>query len=213
MGKFFLDTEFHEYKKRVSVNYGGVNGIGQILEIPTIELISIGIVREDGEEFYAISKEFDVPAAWDNEWLRKNVLQPICSETLGQTNQNYLNNDLELVLQNNGLSRQRIKDLILNFIGDDMNPVFYGWHADYDYVVFVQIFGGMKGYPKGFPFYFRDLKQTIDERNLAIHQPENNAHNALNNARWAKQLYEICYLEDSISDEDNIHNNQTMNCS
>ena len=48
--KYYLDTEFHEYKK---------NGID------TIELISIGIVAEDGREYYAISKDFNLKEAWN----------------------------------------------------------------------------------------------------------------------------------------------------
>jgi hypothetical protein len=60
--KYYLDTEFHEYEK---------NGIN------TIELISIGIVAEDGREYYAVCNDFDIHAAMENEWLRKNVLAPI----------------------------------------------------------------------------------------------------------------------------------------
>lgn len=63
--KYYLDTEFHEYEKN------GVN---------TIELISIGIVAEDGREYYAVCNEFDIHAAMNNDWLRKNVIAPIHSE-------------------------------------------------------------------------------------------------------------------------------------
>lgn len=62
---------------------------------PTIDLISIGIVAEDGREFYAISKDFNLKEAWNrfdgyhestpyekqhgfsarkNYWIRENVL-------------------------------------------------------------------------------------------------------------------------------------------
>lgn len=34
---------------------------------PTIDLISIGMVRQDGEEYYAISKDFNLKEAW-NRW-------------------------------------------------------------------------------------------------------------------------------------------------
>lgn len=65
---------------------------------PTIDLISIGIVSEDGREYYAISKDFNLKEAWnkndldpnhkrnykqkDNYWIRENVLKPIFQELL-----------------------------------------------------------------------------------------------------------------------------------
>src|SRR4051812_12087398 len=51
--KFFLDTEFIE------------DGV-------TIDLISIGIVAEDGREYYAVSSEFDPTKA--SQWVKDNVL-------------------------------------------------------------------------------------------------------------------------------------------
>ena len=84
--KYFIDTEFHEYTKKVLPWSKGIN---------TIDLISIGIVAEDGREYYAISKDFDLKAAWNSwqpkrhnlpigvvkeYWLRDNVLKPIWEE-------------------------------------------------------------------------------------------------------------------------------------
>ena len=63
--RYFIDTEFHECKKR------GVN---------TIELISIGLVGEDGREYYAICKEFNTWKAWKNEFLRKKVIPHLFGE-------------------------------------------------------------------------------------------------------------------------------------
>ncbi len=75
--KFYLDTEFHEYKKKPLFSKG----------INTIELISIGIVVEDNEntpnlsnDIYFISKDFDIKMAWNNQWLRDNVLMSIFFE-------------------------------------------------------------------------------------------------------------------------------------
>ena len=76
--KYFLDTEFHEYKRTwVEKEVGHGYSIDHEHSCDTIELISIGIVDENGGEYYAVCKEFDVHAAWNNEWLRDNVLKGI----------------------------------------------------------------------------------------------------------------------------------------
>jgi len=95
MSKYFFDTEFHEYKKKPLFGK----------PIDTIELISIGMVDddgigpEDGRKYYAICNEFDLKAAWNKwqiktvpgqgmrirlkeYWLRDNVLKPIFEELM-----------------------------------------------------------------------------------------------------------------------------------
>ena len=90
--KYFLDTEFLEGTQK---SFFGKTK-------PTIDLISIGIVSEDGREYYAISKDFNLKEVWnrwDGEyyeqtayekyhqfpmkkkyWIRENILKPIWSE-------------------------------------------------------------------------------------------------------------------------------------
>lgn len=51
--RYFYDTEFIE-------------------DGTVIDLVSIGVVAEDGREFYAVSTEFDERQAGD--WVRRNVL-------------------------------------------------------------------------------------------------------------------------------------------
>ncbi len=93
--KYFIDQEFHEYKKTVKVLGLPVAGVW------TIELISIGIVSEDDRTYYAICNEFDIKEAWNKYqwkdtgkldlsgislskekeyWLRDNVLRSIWKE-------------------------------------------------------------------------------------------------------------------------------------
>ncbi len=86
--KYFLDTEFIEGTQK---SWFGRN------TKPTIDLISIGIVAEDGREFYAVSKDFNLKEAWNRwqqrtgegdrnnieprlYWIRDNVLKPIFGE-------------------------------------------------------------------------------------------------------------------------------------
>jgi hypothetical protein len=88
--KYFIDTEFLEgtQKENFPISLFRKN------TPPTIDLISIGIVAEDGREYYAISKDFNLKEAWNRwqqrtgegdrnnteprlYWIRENVLKPI----------------------------------------------------------------------------------------------------------------------------------------
>ncbi len=132
-----------------------------------ISLISIGIVAEDGREFYAHSADYDPQGC--NDWVIANVL-PHVKET----------------------PREHVGDIrerLMRFIGKDA-PEFWGYYADYDWVVFCQMFGMMIDLPKGFPMYCRDLKQLCDELgNPVLPAQTSTEHNALNDARWNRDAY------------------------
>lgn len=92
-------------------------------------------------------------------------------------------------------------------------PEFYGYYADYDWVLFCSLFGKMIDLPKGFPMYCRDLKQMLDEcygyqenkypnerrleswlkfvENHPDYPKNNGEHNALSDAIWNKELYDF----------------------
>lgn len=132
----------------------------------TIDLISIGIVDDYNRTFYVESNEFDYNKA--NSWVKQNVLP-------------YLKGDK--------ISRKQIHDMLLIFINDP-NPVFWGYYADYDWVVFCQLFGQMIDLPSHFPMYCRDLKQLLDERRLIVPFKPEQEHHALYDAIWNKRVYE-----------------------
>lgn len=78
--KYFIDIQSYKYKKQIKLL--GLN-IGK--PIFTVDLISIGIVSENHKyikEYYAISKDFDIKATWNNKWLRENILKLIFEELL-----------------------------------------------------------------------------------------------------------------------------------
>lgn len=137
--KIYFDTEFIE------------NG-------RTIDLLSIGMVREDGAEFYAELYEADRSRASD--WVKENVLPS-------------LTGPVKL--------RRVVAEMIIEFAGD--NPEFWAWYADYDWVALCQLYGRMIDLPPGWPMYCRDYKQTCDEQGLQLVQ-QNSKHNALGDARW-----------------------------
>jgi hypothetical protein len=85
--KYFLDTEFLEGTQKTF--FGNSK--------PTIDLISIGIVADDGREYYAISKDFNLKEAWNRwqqrtgegdrnniqprlYWIRENVLRQLFND-------------------------------------------------------------------------------------------------------------------------------------
>lgn len=146
--KYFLDTEFIESGPRMP-----------------IQLISIGIVAEDGREYYAISSEFN--AADASEWVQANVINHLESEDAVPSK-----------------AIGQIAEEIRAFVGDDKAIEFWGYYADYDWVVFAQIFGTMMDLPTGFPMYCRDLKQWCDQLgNPKLPEQSSTEHNALNDAR------------------------------
>lgn len=154
MTNFFFDTEFSE------------PGTGNP---PTIELISIGIVSEDGREFYAESSEFCLDRC--NDWVKANVIPH-----LGPTEQR--------------ITRAEIRDGILAFLGKD--PVLWAYYAAYDWVSFSWIFGAMIDLPDGYPMLPMDLQQVwiLLGRPSGIKPPKPaTAHNALSDARWNLEFF------------------------
>jgi len=138
----------------------------------TIDLISIGIVCEDGREYYAQSAEFLVHGK-PNEWVQANVIP-------------HLGNEWTV--------RATIRDEILAFMDREQygKPELWGYFSAYDNVVFCWLFGTMMQLPKGFPMYTRDIKQWCDSLgNPRLPEQGKGEHNALSDARWNKVAWEF----------------------
>ena len=155
--KYFLDTEFSE------------SG-----HMQPIMLISIGIVSEDGREYYAEPNDTDLSFA--DEWLHKNVIPHLTGPKK---------------------NRKDIADDILEFIGwpfgaHDEKPEFWAYFADYDWVVFCQLFGRMIDLPAGLPMLCHDIKQMANHMGIPKHafpKQVGVAHNALEDARWNRKVH------------------------
>lgn len=154
--KYFLDTEFHE-------------------DGNTIDLISIGIVCEDGREYYAISNECDYSRIWtldSCEWLRQNVMCYIGSDDTAGI----------------WVSRETIRREIADFIGADPKPEFWAYYADYDWVAFCQLWGRMIDLPRHFPMFCRDIRQLLDVYGK-VYVTQMNEHHALFDARHDRDMF------------------------
>lgn len=146
--KIWFDTEFIEDGK-------------------AIDLISIGMVREDGQELYLESAECDFSRA--SVWVRDNVLPS---------------------LSGHHTARWRMRNRIVEFCGE--KPELWGYYADYDWVVLCQLFGTMMDLPKGWPMYCRDVKQLCDSLgNPKLPEQGKGEHHALADARWNLIAYEF----------------------
>jgi len=193
--KYFIDTEFIEgFNKPL---------LGKRRHF--IDLISIGIVAEDGREYYAISNEYDYHNA--DEWVRENVIIPMYIDTVHGDNRNIF--DAGNFHYAYGKSNKQIAKEILEFTGcwrdsifwraGNDTPEFYGYYADYDWVLFCSLFGRMIDLPKGFPMYCRDLKQMADDSRIDKKHPhypkQLKEHNALCDAKWNHSLYKFLIAE------------------
>lgn len=171
--RYWLDTEFIEDGK-------------------TIDLISIGIVAEDGREYYAINYNCDRSKA--NDWVKKNVLQYLPPEPLPCLYPS------KKTFQESDIYRQgwRVRELIADEVVEFCNPEKYGkpefwaYYADYDWVALCQLFGTMMDLPKGFPMYCRDIKQECDRLgNPQLPEQGEGEHHALADAKWNRQAWEF----------------------
>jgi hypothetical protein len=168
--KYYIDTEFIEYPH-------------------TIDLISIGIKCEDGRTFYAESTCFDERKASD--WVKENVIAKLRWYKKVDSGKGWNDAYLGIKIYEVFGTLDLIRDSILEFISDDKDdkPEFWGYYADYDWVVFCWIFGSMIDLPEGWPMYCKDLKQLLDESvKGSIPDPEGE-HNALVDAIWNEDLH------------------------
>lgn len=98
------------------------------------------------------------------------------------------------------LNEAEIKKDKLDYHYPPSSPILYGYYSAYDHVALCWLFGKMIDLPKSFPMYTIDLKQILDEKqsrkrkNLKeyVDYPKKiGEHNALQDARWNKKLYEF----------------------
>jgi hypothetical protein len=167
--KIFFDTEFIE-------------------DGHTIDLVSLGAVREDGEQFYAVNRGFNRSKLFENPWLVENVLPylPI-GKVCWDEPWSYENS--EDLLSLDWLTRTQIRERFLEFAGPA--PEFWAWFSAYDWVALCQVFGKMIDLPPHWPMFCHDLRQLAEERPVTLMPDNEHNHHALSDAHFAKKLYEV----------------------
>ncbi len=178
----FYDTEFLEVGPEEPVRF-----------------ISLGAVREDGEELYLITNNLYVlNRANENEWMRQNVISqlPVKQAADNSLAWDTQHPDYARVLPNEaiaGLWRDFVLDYESRFEFD--TPELWAYYGAYDHVVVSQLFGRMIYLPDGMPMYTMDIKQRWhNEGKPGLPTQEGSEHNALDDARWNKVAYD--YLDE-----------------
>lgn len=159
MTKIFYDTEFLE-------------------DGHTIDLISIGMTSENGDELYLISENADWNRIIRHDWLLNNVMP-------------HLNFHPTVVAP-----RLIIRDKVRNFITSFPEPELWAWYSAYDHVALCQLFRSMNELPEDIPKWTNDLRQEyarldVDPDEHKFIEDLNKEHHALADARNLKRRYEL----------------------
>ena len=105
----------------------------------TIEPISVGLVNDEGQKFYAVFEE-GYERASKSQWLIDNVRK-------------HLN-------QKDIIPTPELKKSILEFVkSSSEQPELWAWYGAYDHVALAQTLGGpMINMPAAVPWYTNDIK-------------------------------------------------------
>ncbi|MFC8008661.1 3'-5' exoribonuclease domain-containing protein [Streptomyces cinereoruber] len=161
----------------------------------TIDLISIGMVCENGREYYAVSLELADPSrrgrrfrrrVRQHSWLMENVV-PNLPQPHGDWRmhmpEKWLFNYRDPAVK----SRQRIAREVAEFIraaGPDVE--LWADYGAYDHVALAQLWGPMIALPDGVPMFTHDIQQEARRQGLSwddLPKQESGEHNALADAR------------------------------
>lgn len=188
--RYFYDTEFLE-------------------DGTTIELISIGIVSEDGREYYAINSE----APWENikshDFLVHNVLQflplrnrAVLDEYLKHPPNVLPRPSIDLVGLDTTDTRVKPKFVIANEVRDFITGDYrsgpykdnelWAYYGAYDHVALCQLWGPMIRLPEGVPMYTNELMQLWETSGRPPKPDNQSEHHALGDAYWNLDLWQRC---------------------
>lgn len=186
--KIFLDFEFIE------------NGYGK-----PIHPLSVGMVREDGAEYYA--EYSGAPLFIANDFVRTNVLPNMKS----YVKYYHVLADRKAIQKDWGdhklpefraTDHHTIREEIIKFVGE--KPQFWGYFCDYDWVCLCLTMGKMSQLPNDWPMYCLDLKQEmvmrhISKEEICIEHPQPNTHNALDDAKWNQLAHRHIEVASGVS--------------
>ena len=174
--KVFYDTEFYERGSRAA-----------------IEFISIGMVSEDGDEYYAISSSVSWWAVYKHEWLRENVLTQLPGKVknFGNGGGTFEPDESSGLFLPPAQIAQEVSEFCYPGRKGGKQAELWAYYSGYDHVVLAQLFGSMADLPKHMPMYTHDLQQAADMLIPGWKMPQQDGaeHHALADARWVRDRY------------------------
>lgn len=148
-----------------------------------VDLLSIGAVREDGAEYYAVVLDADWDGVRQHEWLMGNVVPSLPGAWLD--GQWYLDQAHPSVKHRDQIAREMEVFALAN--GE---PELWAWYGSYDHVCFAQLWGRMISLPKGLPKWTNDLRQEQHRLgNPPVPRQRAGHHNALMDARHNRVIH------------------------
>ncbi len=173
--KYFYDTEFIEDRT-------------------TIDLISIGIVAEDGREYYAACRDAPWKRIFKHDWLMANVV-PHLPRYHGDARMHYTSKRNPMALDFARMKdRSTIGGEVVDFLNEPAEDVeLWAYYGAYDHVVLAWLWGPMSDLPSGVPMWTHELMQLWETagRPDKPEQPTN-AHDAIADARWNRDMHRVC---------------------
>jgi hypothetical protein len=149
----------------------------------TIDLISIGIVCEDGREYYAVNAGMPVRRIRKHGWLMDNVV-PGLPKAYGDRRNTMPTSWLYDYTSPENKVRSLIAVEVLDFLLANGEPQLWADWGAYDHVVLAQLWGPMINLPTGIPMFTHDIEQEIERHpGFVKPQQEDGQHNALEDAR------------------------------
>jgi hypothetical protein len=159
-------------------------------DLPII-LASVGMITEDGTEFYAVNEEC-LSTVTRNVWSSITVAPHLPIHTDGnfvyEWDHNHPEHDYVMALDQIAARAQRF----LLDAKDDHGLELWAYYGAYGYVALCQLFGSKAELPAGIPMWTHELNQLMEARRdyvLLPPEPEN-THHAMADARWVKAAYE-----------------------
>ena len=167
----------------------------------TIDLISIGMVREDGHELYCVNQAIEDNPLHDrirnHRWLMANVVphlplrerDPMPKHSGSNAPQMFFTDDTSQLIMPLRMIRNAVRAFVL-----DAGPEVELWadYGAYDHVALCQLFGTMMALPKGFPMWTHDLRQEMERYGVTDEElPARNGdeHHALGDAHHLMACY------------------------
>lgn len=156
-----------------------------------IHLISIGMVRDDGAEYYAVNREMPVQRIRKHEWLMANVVPSLPrphGEWIFDMPKRWLFNYADACVKPRHVIAREVRDFILAAPDPEL---WADWGA-YDHVALCQLWGKMIDLPSGIPMWTHDLRQEWERAGKPDlpSLPGGREHNALDDAREVKFRHE-----------------------